>query len=160
LGSACLIDHQCAMSPLMRFMLYCSSAPRNGPVHPASAKLFIWRLPRLFPVPYCKATGLPPGLTKPWLPVGYSLAVVHLIHSLIMSTCAPGAVCHLTTAAPWRTALWCSTVLGHCLYRQAPTIISGKKHSQHHLHTCQSWCLTLREPLKDKQTERRVQERA
>jgi hypothetical protein len=37
---------------------------------------------------------------------------------------------------------------------------SGKKHAQYHLHTRQCRCLTLRTLLKDKETGRRIQDRA
>jgi hypothetical protein len=56
-----LSTHQCAMSPLRRFTLYFGLAPQYGPVHPASASIFIGRLPSLFVVPYCKATVLVGG---------------------------------------------------------------------------------------------------
>jgi hypothetical protein len=51
-------------------------------------------------------------------------------------------------------------VLSYCLYRQSPTMTSGKKHAQCNLHTCQCRCLTLRTPLKDRQTDRRTQDRS
>jgi hypothetical protein len=84
---------------------------------------------------------LPPGLSAPWLPVGHSSSVVHSMSSPTVPTCAPGTVPQVLVP----------TVLSHCLYRQAPTLTSGEKHSQCHLHTRQCRCLTLRTPLKDKQ---------
>jgi hypothetical protein len=79
------------MSPLMRFTLYCSLGPQYGPIHPASARLFIGRLPSLFLDPYCNETvgwghTLPPGLSEPCTPVGHSLALVPLIYSPATST--------------------------------------------------------------------------
>jgi hypothetical protein len=94
----------------------------------------------------------PPGLSVPWLPTRLFLSVVHLVSSPTISTCAPGVVRHPITAALLAHCLveFYLTVLGHCLYRQAPTATSGEKHSPNHLHTDQSWYLTLQTPLKER----------
>jgi hypothetical protein len=80
------------------------------------SKLFYLEAPEPFLCPLLQSNSvggwrqtLFPGLSEPSSPVVHTLAVVHLIYSLAISTCAPGAVPQPTIAAPWRTALWCST---------------------------------------------------
>jgi hypothetical protein len=119
------------------------------------AKLFYREA--LFVVPYCKATVLVGGCKRcprVCLSPGYRLSIPHpwVTSSPTISTCAPGAVRHPTTAAILAHCLvvFSLTVLGHCLYRHAPTATSGEKHPPIHLHTRQSWCLTLRTSLKER----------
>ena len=140
LGCACLIYHQCAMSPLQRFTLYCGLAPKNGPVLPA----FFSEAPGPFPCPLLQGNSvggwrqaLPPGLSEPWLPTGYPSSMGHPVSSPTILTRAPGAVRHPSTAAflaHCHVVLY-PTVPGHCLYRQTPTATSGERHSPIHLHT-------------------------
>jgi hypothetical protein len=91
-------------------------------------------------------------LSEPWLPTGSPSSVGHPVASPTVPTRAPGAVRHLTTAALLAHCLvvFYLTVPGHCLHRQAPTATSGEKHPPSHLHTRQSWCLTLRTPLRER----------
>jgi hypothetical protein len=119
----------CYVTTFVFYVVLCL-AHKNGSAPLASASRFIGRLLSLFLVPYCKATVfggwrqvLPPDLSEPWSPVGHTLAVVHLISSLTIPTCVPGAVRQLTTAAPWSTALWCST-------RQCWATVCIDKHPQ------------------------------
>jgi hypothetical protein len=89
LDCACLIYHQCAMSAIMRITLYCTCPLLQGNS---------WL-----------GASVASGLSGPCTPVGLSLAVcTSYTLSLTIPTCAPGAVRHPTTAAPWRTAVWCS----------------------------------------------------
>jgi hypothetical protein len=140
-----LSTHQCAMFPLRHFTLYCGWF---GTEKWSSASSFSKPFNRVASVPFrCPLLqgnsvggwrqALPLGLSEPWLPVGHPLSVVHPISSPTIPTCAPSRVRHLTTAAPLVHCLvvWYPTVLGHCLFRQAPKTTSGKKHAQCHLHS-------------------------